>query len=112
VIGWASRNRGTTKAVDAALGTRNAGAINELGRKGKLAWCELSCRRFSYTRFWRKFRDELDEYEKSVGPKKLAAFKAAKTRYALRSGLRPRQCAEFLGDLCDVLKSASNGVVE
>ena len=112
VIGWAVSDAGTTAAVDAALRARNKDAIDDRGHQGKLAWCELSCYPFDYGRFWAKYPDEQDEYEQSVEPKKLAAIKAAVTRYHLRSGARPAHCAELVGTLCGIIRRACDGVVD
>ena len=111
VIAWAVPNAGTTAAVDAALRARNKEAIDDLGHQGKLAWCELSCRPFDYGRFWAKYPNEQAEYEQSVEPKKLAAIRAAVTRYHLRSGLRPPHCAKLVGTLCGIINGSCDGVV-
>jgi hypothetical protein len=112
VVGWPAADAATTGAVEAAITEKNKVAIDQLGQAGKLGWCELGVGPFDYQEQWRKSPDEREEYEESVGPDDLAAIKACRTRYALRSGLRPAQCAKLVDQISKALKQATNGVVE
>ncbi|HEY7116344.1 MAG TPA: hypothetical protein VH475_07155 [Tepidisphaeraceae bacterium] len=112
VIGWADAHTETTAAVDAAIETRDKGALDRLGHAGKLVWCGLVCRAFSYQQFWAKYPREIAEYEASIDPGKLVKIRAARTRYTLRSAVRPEQCARFADALGGMIKRASGGVVE
>jgi hypothetical protein len=87
-------------------------AIDQLGQSGKLGWCELGVGPFDYEEQWKKHPDEREEYEESIEPEELAAIKACRTRYSLRSGLRPAQCAKLVDQLSNALKEATNGILE
>src|SRR3712207_4988316 len=54
VIGWPSEDEATTAAVDRALDDRDKQVSDDLGKAGKLGWCELYSRTFDYESFWRR----------------------------------------------------------
>lgn len=112
VVGWPMFDAQTTSIVDAAIATMDKSAIDQLGQAGKLGWCELVVGQFDYEEQWKKYPDEREEYEESIAPDKLVAIKVCRTRYTLRSGLRPSQCANLVGQLRKALKQVTNGVVE
>ena len=112
VVGWPAADAATTTAVDGAITTMDKGVIDQLGKAGKLEWCEFRVARFDYEEQWKKYPDEREEYEESVDPEELAAIKRCRTRYALRSGTRPVQCAELVDQISKALKQATNGVIE
>lgn len=112
VVGWPVADLDTTSAVDAAIEGMNKAAIDQLGQSGKLGWCELGVGPFDYEAQWKRFPDEREEYEESIEADELAAIKACRTRYALRSGLRPVQCAKLVDQISKALKQATNGLVE
>jgi hypothetical protein len=112
VVGWASTDTATEAAVDAAIAHHDKDAIDFLGRTGKLGWCGLTCRPFSYQEFWAKYPTEIDEYDGAVDPEKLRTIKAATVRYGLRSSVRPAHCAELFETLLSIIERVTHGVVE
>lgn len=112
VVGWPAADTATTTAVDDAIAEKDKGAIDQLGQSGKLGWCELRIGPFDYEAQWKEFPEEREEYEESVEPDKLVAIKACHTRYALRSGVRPVQCAKLVDQMSNALRLAANCVVE
>jgi hypothetical protein len=112
VIAWPDSATDVTAAVDRAIDTRDKDALDELGRAGRLAWCGLSVKPFDYEAFWSKYAGEREEYEESVDPDELASIRAARTRYSLRSAVRPVQNARLVETLSAMLAEATGGVVE
>ena len=112
VVGWPKADGATTTAVDAAVAGKDRPAIDQLGQSGKLGWCELGVGPFDYEEQWKEFPDEREEYEESVEPDELAAIKKCRTRYSLRSAVRPAPCARLVDQLTKALKEVTNGVIE
>jgi hypothetical protein len=112
VIGWPTTDAQTTHAADTAIAARNKDTLDQLGKSGKLGWCELAVVPFDYAAFRTKFPDELDEYEESLDPDTLQAIKASRTRYSLRSAVRPSHCAKLVDQLTGAIKQATNGTVD
>lgn len=103
VIAWDARDADVTSAVDAAIAARDKAPIDEWGRKGKLAWCEMYTQPFNYQEFWSRFPDEIEEYEESVNPSDLERIKSAVIQYWFRSGTKPALCAQLVDGLSKIL---------
>ena len=111
IIGWPSSAADATLAVGEAIPKGDKFTIDRLGREGKLGWCELIPHPFAYEEFWRKFPEDGSEYESSLAPQDLAAIKASRTRYALRSSTR-RESGQLLVMLSRILKDVTGGMTD
>jgi hypothetical protein len=106
---WPAKDRMTTGLLNRALQTGDQDAI--LSVQDKIGWFDFRCEKYKYAQFWKKFPDELLEFEESAPGDQLHAMRSATTRYFFRCGLRPKQNARYLEEVARFIRDETSGCI-
>jgi hypothetical protein len=116
LIGWPADDAETTEGVEGALKEGAKPEVDRLGMSGKLGWCSIHCREFDFAEYEASLREDLDyedeEDKEPVPAELLERMRWVKTQYSFRSGTRPKQCADLLGKVAELIRDATDGFVD